>query len=198
MPMILRSGRAKNSLPPVIRPRLPPLVRRHDTEFPGPVFSAQRNARQYTQWEVDISQHLALPETLDYFENSLRATVGDAIPMQDAVFAHEPRPDVALQQDANLVSAIVQHTNRALRAFRRREPTPVRIVLTRVAAVAERTSDNVFKNVESLDTNGEFYTENHDMGSYSIRTADAPGVLSLAQHQLVNSDMIQPMLWVPA
>ena len=65
MPMILRSGRAKNSLPPVIRPRLPPLVRRHDTEFPGPVFSAQRNARQYTQWEVDISQHLALPETLD-------------------------------------------------------------------------------------------------------------------------------------
>jgi hypothetical protein len=79
MPMILRSGRAKNSLPPVIRPRLPPLVRRHDTEFPGPVFSAQRNARQYTQWEVDISQHLALPETLDYwyFENSLRATGGD-------------------------------------------------------------------------------------------------------------------------
>ncbi len=37
------------------------------------MFSAQRNARQYTQWEVDISQHLALPETLDYFENSLRA-----------------------------------------------------------------------------------------------------------------------------
>jgi hypothetical protein len=82
MPMILRSGRAKNSLPPVIRPRLPPLVHRHDAEFPGPVFSAQRNARQYTQWEVDISQHLALPETLDYFENSLRATAGDIVPMQ--------------------------------------------------------------------------------------------------------------------
>jgi hypothetical protein len=144
MPMILRSGRAKNSLPPVIRPRLPPLVRRHDTEFPGPVFSAQRNARQYTQWEVDISQHLALPETLDYwyFEKKLTARYGwgYTVPMQDAVFAHEPRPDAALQQDANLVSAIVHHTNRALRAFRRREPTPVRIVLSRVAAVAERTT----------------------------------------------------------
>ena len=160
--MILRSGRAKSSAPPAVRHRLPPLRRRRDVNF-----SAMREGRNYAQWEVEIADAVALPGTIERFDSPMRNVSGALVPMEDAVFAHAPDPAVAAQQDFALAQAIVQHANHALRAFRRSQRTPVRLVLAHVAATVERSEDDVFSNVQSLEANGTIFTEHTVMGAWT-------------------------------